>query len=136
MEGSKKGLFDSLGRHKYVMAALIALGAVLIAAGLISSKDGSSGDALTKYERSLEERVEQMCLCVEGIEKARVLVTVDADVGENASRYYAEQRAPAVRGVAAVVTGGADPAVRRTVTELIASSLGIPTSRVSVAEYK
>ena len=133
MSETPNGFLASLGRHKFIMAALLAVGAILLAVGLIGSRT-SSGDSRTQYERALEERVERLCLSVAGIDEASILVTVDG--GESSSRYYGEETTPAVRGVALVVTRGDDPDMRRIVPELVASSLGIPTSRVSVAPCK
>ena len=133
-EGSKSFL-ASLGKHKFIMAALLAVGAALIAVGLLG-RSTDVADERTEYERTLEERVERLCLSVSGIEEAKALVTVEGSFGENALRYPAANDAPSVRGVALVVTRGDDPAVARRVTELVASSLGIATSRVSVAPCK
>lgn len=135
MPETKKGFLASLGKHKYVMAALLAVGAVLIALGLFGTAS-SSDDALTRYERTLEERLEGLCLSVAGIDEAKALVTVEGSAGDGASLYNSPEQAPAVRGVALVVTRGDEPAVKQRITELVASSLGIPTSRVSVAPCK
>lgn len=135
MPETKKGFLASLGKHKFIMAALLLVGAALIAVGVLG-KDASTDDERTRYERALEERVEQLCLSVEGVEDARALITVDGALGESPSRYYSTSETPSVRGAAIVVTNGGDPKVVRRVTELVASSLGIPTSRVSVAPFK
>ena len=135
MPDRSQGFFASLGKHKLIMAALLAVGAVLLAVGLLGRSTDVS-DERTGYERTLEERVERLCLSVAGIDEAKALVTVEGAVGESASRYYGAEADPTVRGVALVVTRGDDPAVAKRLTELIASSLGIPTSRVSVAPCK
>ena len=128
----------SLGKHKFVIAALLAVGVLLIIVGGASSRSAdapSDGDVRDDYERALEERLTALCLRVEGIDEAAVLVTADGESADGA--YYSAQAAiPTVRGVAAVVTRGDDPAVRRTIVELISASLGIPTNRVSVAPCK
>ena len=134
MPDNQRGFFASLGKHRFVMAGLLAVGAVLIAVGVFGSQS-STGDERTEYERALEERVTRLCLSVSGIDEASALVTVDGDLGESASRYGGGD-VLTVRGAALVVTRGDDPDVRRTVTELVAASLGIPTSRVSVAACK
>ena len=129
----------SLGKHKLVMGAFLAVGVLLIIIGGASSLGGETqaGDARGDYERELEKRLTALCLSVEGIDEATVLVTADDELAGGASRYYSAQTAlPKVRGVAAVVTRGGDADVRRTLIELISASLGIPTSRVSVAPCK
>ena len=135
MPEKTQGFLASLGKHRFIMAALLAVGAALIAVGVLG-RSAHNADERTEYERTLEERVERLCLSVAGIDEANALVTVDGVPGEIASRYYAASDAPTVRGVALVVTRGDDPEVARRVTELVASSLGIATSRVSVAPCK
>ena len=135
MSDSKNGFFASLGKHRFIMAALVAVGAALIIVGVVTTHP-SDDDSRTEYERALEERVERLCLSVAGVDEANVLVTVDSAPNESATRYYTTETSPSVRGVALVVTRGDDPAIRQTLTELVASSLGIPTSRVSVAPCK
>ena len=135
MPETKNGLFASLGKHRFIMAALLAFGAALIAFALLGAGTPSD-DERTRYEKTLEDRLEKLCLSVAGVDEAKVLVTVDGSFGENTSRYFAANSQPTVRGAAVVVSRGDDPALRRTVTELVASSLGIPTSRVSVAPFR
>ncbi len=142
----KSSFLSTLGKHKFVMAALLAVGIVLIVAGSLGTKDSSVTETSERvdYESMLERRLEELCLSVEGINEAKILVTVDKTLstystsgGFGVSSYRAEDTTlPTVRGVAAVVTGGNNAAVKKTLTELIASSLGIPTSRVSIAPCK
>ena len=40
---------------------------------------------------------------------------------------------PRVRGAAVVCTGGDNPKVKKTVTELVSSALGIDTTKIAVA---
>lgn len=148
MENSKESFLAALGKHKFVMAGLLVIGVVLIIAGSIGSS--GSGDSRTTsseptdYESTLERRLEELCLSVAGIDRAKVFVTVDSGTGSSgatgvfgtSSYRTGEEVTPTVRGVAAVVTRGDDANVKKTLTELIASSLGIPTNRVSIAPCK
>lgn len=144
MENSKESFLTALGKHKFVMAGLLAIGILLIIAGSLGAKDDSSvqTNEPTDYESMLERRLEELCLSVAGINEAKILVTVDktsydASKSSVSSPYRADDNTlPTVRGVAAVVTNGDDASVKKTLTELIASSLGIPTNRVSVARCK
>ena len=132
-----RGFLASLGKHKLIMAAIAAVGVLLIVVGSVSSRGASSATTDTRgdYERALEERLTALCLSVEGIDEATVLVTADEAIAD--SRYYSASDASlTVRGVAAVVTRGDDAAVKRMLTELISASLGIPTNHVSVAPCK
>lgn len=144
MENSKESFLAALGRHKFVMAALLAVGIVLIVVGSLSTNDEGTTQTyeLSDYGSTLERRLEELCLRVEGINEATVLVTVDKEPsgtkkGSVTSPYRAEDNTlPAVRGVAAVVTNGDDASVKKTLTELISSALAIPTNRVSIAPCK
>lgn len=144
MEKSKESFLTALGKHKFVMAGLLIIGIVLIIAGSLGTKDNNTSESYepTDYESMLERRLEELCLSVVGINEAKILVTVDkaaysASNGSLTSSYRAEDNTlPTVRGVAAVVTDGDNASVKKTLTELIASSLGIPTSRVSIAPCK
>ena len=135
-----QSFFSSLGKHKFIMIALLAVGAALIIIASASSKGENSSQsdgARGEYERSLEARLTALCLSVEGIEEATVLVTADTSNDQSRAQYYSSPSAePTVRGVAAVVTNGDDPVIKKTLTELISASLGLPTNRVSVAPCK
>ena len=144
MENPKESFLTALGKHKFIMAGLLIIGIVLIIAGSLGTKDDQDIETYepTDYESMLERRLEELCLRVEGINEAKLLVTVDkaasgASKGSVTSSYRVEDNTlPSVRGVAAVVTNGDDASVKKTLTELIASSLGIPTNRVSIAPCK
>lgn len=143
MENSKESFFGALGRHRFVMAGLLIIGVVLIIAGSIGSgrNEPAKSDIPADYESRLERRLEELCMSVAGIDRVKILVTVEGTQGTSGSFGTSSYRTgcdtyPTVRGVAAVVTNGDDATVKKTLTELISSSLGIPSNRVSVAPFK
>lgn len=131
------------GRHRTLMLALLIAGVILAAVGIISDRTSDPSptetDPRSAYERDLESRVEDLCKSVYGIDSAKALVTLD----RSAEKITADSPVaasgeiyPTVRGVAVVVTGGDRADIRRDLTELISSSLGIPTNRIAVAPAK
>lgn len=107
----------------------------------------------------LERRIEELCLSLDGIDSAKALVTLDGGTeeiyasnsraktddrsGENSVEYPSSSDAlrlgekyPEIRGVAVVVSGGESAQVRKNVTELLSSSLGISSNRIAVGGGK
>lgn len=133
MVGEKSNsFFSALGKHKMLMAILLVAGAALIFAGtFIRSEENAEADVRTEYERALEARIESLCRDVAGVDEITVLVTADRLLSDRA-----DGDLPAVRGVAVAVSHGDDGEVKLRLTELIATSLGIPKNRVAVAPHK
>ena len=128
------------GRHRAVILVLAAVGAVLVAAGfLIRDAPTVPTDSASSYETSLEERIEDLCRSVDGIDTAKALITLERNDGSVYSASSAASSAVGdlpVRGVAVVVSGGDRPETQALLTELISSCLGIPTNRIAVAPAK
>jgi archaellin len=155
------------GKKNLIIAAAIAAGiALIIAGGVLSSKENSGGDdgksaiaGKLEYELQLERRIEELCLSLDGINSAKALVTLDGGTeeiyasnsraktddrsGENSVEYPSSSDAlrlgekyPEIRGVAVVVSGGESAQVRKNVTELLSSSLGISSNRIAVGGGK
>lgn len=98
------------------------------------------------YTENLEKRIADLCVRVDGVREAHVLLTLD---GGSERRYetgggtwlsssttqgeaLVQEVYPRIRGVAVVCTGGNDSEIRLKITELISAALGISTSRVYV----
>ena len=155
------------GKKNRIIAAAIAAGiALIIAVGVLSSKENSGVDdgksaiaGKLEYELQLERRIEELCLSLDGIDSAKALVTLDGGTeeiyasnsraktddrsGENSVEYPSSSDAlrlgekyPEIRGVAVVVSGGESAQVRKNVTELLSSSLGISSNRIAVGGGK
>ena len=73
------------GKKNRIIAAAIAAGiALIIAGGVLSSKENSGVDdgksaiaGKLEYELQLERRIEELCLSLDGIDSAKALVTLD-----------------------------------------------------------
>lgn len=146
-----------LDRSKISIIALASIGILLIALngifGKLSVEDSDEQRRYTDidfYTGYLEKRISDLCQSIDGITDATVFLTLDcsneyvysednaSDVlilsgnsGEQAVLLY--EIYPRVRGVAVVCTGGDLPRIRETVTELLAASLGLPSSKIKVA---
>lgn len=140
---------------KYFIPVVLAAAAII--AILSSHRNSSGGDAaralpaITSDE--LEQKIEDLCLSVEGIKSAKVLLTLDTseeyvlakdteksgdsvkitNVITDSGGVGLYAVAPKIRGVAVVCTGGDRASVKVTVTDLICAALGIDSSKVSVA---
>lgn len=142
---------------KWLIGALIAVGAVLLILGSLPGKKDSAspGDSaeLLAYAESLEERIAALCEEVEGVSDVSVLLTLDGStehvyaenstysggnyvvisVGGEERMVLVREIYSSVRGIAVVCRGGEDIAVRRTLTELLSCALGVPISKISIA---
>ena len=159
----KKTLFEkikSIVSKKYAIPIVIAAAAITLL--LISNGAGGKGAEVEQgvpysramLSRELEERIAELCESVAGVNRATVFLTLDtseeyvyAKDTENNGEYRRSEIvrvdtgggielcvvSPKVRGVAIVCTGGERASVRKTITELVASALGIDSSKISVA---
>lgn len=134
------------------------LGILLLLLGGIGEKSikEESTDALATrvaeleaYELHLEKQIKALCEAVEGVGDVDVMITLeggyaasyteDGDgksvlVGSGSSEKALFERisTPVVGGVGIVCRGGNSAAIRQTLTELVATTLGISANRVFV----
>lgn len=105
--------------------------------------------ALAEYGAELEKELEHFCEAAAGVSDVHVMVSFSdgfrrrflkdengkpVTVGSGSSARALEEGTvpPAVSGVGIVCGRGDDPEVQKTLTELISTSLGIPSNRVFV----
>ncbi len=145
---------------KYVVPLVCVLFALVF---LILSSFGESGKepptdkaevALGILSDELEDKIRNMCQRVEGVGNVYVMLTLNTsgeyvyatdtersstytksefvltDSGEGIELYVV---CPKVRGVAVVCDGGGKAVIKKTLTELISSALGISPSCISIA---
>ena len=145
---------DFIKTKYFIPSIAVILGLILII--LPTNKKSGQKDTdtpdISYYSEELEAKITDLLLDVEGIEKAKVVITLE-DTGkrvlaENTSSSSTEYVIinngdsdegikitdiyPEVRGVAVVCTNGNDSAVRKKITSLLSSALGIPTNRITV----
>ena len=152
-----------LERFKDKRNWMIVLGIAGVFFLLVGSYDFSDGKNDTpnsflyeKYESALEEKLEEFCSYIEGIENIKVFVSLEVSeetvYAQNSSISSAQSTyeyllfgsdealpiyeiMPKIRGVAIACDRGSDPYIQKLVTEVISSALGIPTNKIKVVGY-
>ena len=140
-------------RGKGFLLLLAALGVLLLlfggTGGGENTASATSSDLLAEaeeYRLSLEKELETLCTSVRGVGQIDILLTLDgssyAVYAKDASGEYTAvggecvllaRDLPAVRGVAVVCDGGADPAVRAELASLIGAALNIGSNRIYIS---
>lgn len=157
----KKAFFGYIKNKKslWIAAAALVIGVLMMVFG----ENGHGADGSSVYSEdisSLEARVKTLCERVGGVGNAAVMITLDTTgeqvyarnsrtfgAGDNAESHTeyvtasgglvpTESRLSRIRGIAVVCTGGNDPNVRFTLTELLCSLFDIPSSSVYIAYGK
>ncbi|MGN1408994.1 MAG: hypothetical protein ACI4XJ_02335 [Eubacteriales bacterium] len=151
----KKGFAGYFGSHKKEIFSilLLILGLALILLGSLDFGKGKNTevkyDDVSFYTEYLEDKIEEICRSIGGIDEVQVLLTLDCSseyvYGESASDYIIlkndsgedavllREIYPKVRGIAVVCTGGDLPRIRETITELLSAAMGISVSKIKVA---
>ena len=144
----KKGLL--------VIVMLSIFGVLLIVIGNIDKTTNTTDSKIDyeKYVDSVENKIKNFLLKIEGIEKAEVIVTLDnsteqiyaqnqessdfviIDSDKGQSPVYITEVYPTVRGIAIACSGGEQDAVKMKITKLIAAYLNISTNRIEIVGIK
>lgn len=143
------------GTKKWLIAAAIA-GILMVAASVFIPEGETEPESISYYSEVLEGKIKELLSNMDGIGEVSVMLTLDcssefvyaentdstedrkvADYvvisgkdGENTVQL--KEIYPRVRGVAVVCDGGDSTAVKAKITELLCSSLGIPSNRITV----
>lgn len=134
---SENGFFEFLKKKNGIWKAAIILlaGILLLLFGGLSDSGSTDGkaDELSLYGAELEARVEQLCSSLDGVGKARAMITFAS--GERT--VYEGSRAvgkkpPEVMSVTVLCEGAGNGEVVARLTEMLSSLLGIGTNRVKV----
>ncbi len=134
-------------KNKIIISSLVIIGIALI---LLSSFDFSKKEdnsQPTLYTEALEKKIEDFLKNVDGINEAKVILTLDT---ANESVYAQSSSGldyiltsdgkpisvteiyPTVRGVAIACTGGERDDIKIKVTELISAYLGVSSNRIKI----
>lgn len=114
--------------------------------------------SLDAYRQALEARIASICAQVAGAGEVRVIVSLEGgfeyvyatdekNAGSGSSRVYVTvgsgsgktlvfltEKAPTIRGIGIVCSGGGDPGVRKELTSLLCSVFGIGSNCVFITE--
>lgn len=144
-----------------ICAAAVGLVLLLYPSGEADSAEGDGYKAVTSYTERLEERIRKLCLSVDGVSKADVLVTLEcgseyvyadnvsstrSDGGSDYTSDYlivesedgtspvtVTEIYPRIRGVAVVCSGGDSVNIQKKLTELLSAALGIGTNKIKIS---
>lgn len=148
-----------LKKHKNILiiAALSLAGILLITLSSFNIRDSTESTNEIDYQSytlSLEKKIKDFLLSIEGIRRAEVIITLDTSnenvYAQNQSTYdfltintdngespvYITQIYPTVRGIAISCTNGGNMEVKMKITKLISAYLGISSSRIEIVPIK
>lgn len=136
-------------KNKIIISSLVIIGIFLILVGSFSTKKkDKSAFSFDDYTDSLEEKLEGFLKNVEGINKVRVIITLDTSYeeiyGKDGDDYITVNKepvtisslSPKIRGVAVACTNGDSIEVQRKITDIISAFLGIPTNRIKIVAIR
>lgn len=139
-------------KNYILIGLLVLIGASLILLGSVKTKEVKSDELkLSKeYIESLEKKIEDFLLTVEGIRRVNVIITLDTSsekvYAQNQSTLdiitinssggespvYVTEIYPTVRGIAISCTNGDNADMRIKLTKLISAYLGISSNRIEI----
>ena len=128
-----------------LIASLAVIGIILITVSSIFEKSSANDDKGADYEKyiaTLEKKIEDFLLNIDGISKADVIITLDTNkINESALDFSSDNDSdltsyPSVKGIAIACTNGDSDIVKMNVTRLISAYLGLPSSRIEIIGIK
>lgn len=134
------GVFAGFFRNKTGIVRVVlvlAVGALFLWLGLRGGgNDGTdTRDELTQYKESLESELSELCSDIRGVGKCRVFVSFSVGSRtEYRGSSVVSVAPPEVQAVNIVCEGADDDVVRYTLVNMISSTFGIGTNRITVAK--
>ena len=136
-------------KNKIIIISLVIIGVLLITLSSFSFNNKKSKEEFsqTTYTKELEKKIEDFLENVEGIRKAKVILTLECSnehvyakndtsldyiLSSNGELVEITEIYPVVRGVAIACTNGDDDIIKMKVTNLISSYLGISSNRIKI----
>ena len=161
---TKKKLSELIGKKQLlilIVCGVIGLILIVFPFDRDSSETENGKITVTSYTEKLENRVKDLCLAVDGVEKVEVLLTLESgsefiyadnikeereegkswsyasdylivNNGNGTSAVPVTEIYPKIRGVAVVCNGGGSATLQKKLTELLSAALGIPASRIKI----
>lgn len=137
---SVKDILTSVIKDKKKLAALIlgVFGIFLILLSLGGDGETQSDtESLEKYKRELEDELAELCESIDGAGRCRVSVTfASGEKLQYKGTSVISSEPPRVLGVSIVCEGGADPNIKRDISECMTSLFDIGSNRVCVLKMK
>ena len=145
-------------KKSYIFVAILAvLGILFLVIGSICTKESQETNYnidYKSYTSELEKKLENFLLSIDGINKAKVIITLENSseqvYAQNQTTYdfltitsengespvYITEIYPIVRGVAISCTNGGNDEVKMKINKLISAYLGISSNRIEIVEIK
>ena len=127
-------------RYKIIIAALFILGGLLILIGFIGNAADKNRTDTDKKIKKMEERLEEFILNVDGIYEVDVIITLETykekDVFYSFGSDDENLQYSRVNGVCVACTNGNSDIVKKEITDIVTSYLGIGTNKVKITGIK
>lgn len=131
-----------IGRGKWILLLVGALGVVLILFGSLGTKEEVAQEDTTlgaceSYRLAMQEEAEALCKQVRGVGRVHVSVTLEkGEVVTYTGSKVTSVTPPTVRGVAVVCDGGGSDTVRQELTALLTALFHIGANHVHISPMK
>lgn len=133
-----------------IVLAIIGVLLIIVGGKKQSANTGQENNADIKaYTKELEKKIEDFLLSIEGINKVKVIITLELtneqnEQYQNSSNYLSfksnneasKASLPTVRGIAIACTNGENDEVKIKITKLITAYLGISSNRIEIVGIK
>lgn len=137
IKGNKYLSYAAGHKKKVLLAAIVALGIIVILLSLGGGEDTASSESLSDYKKRLEGEIEELCSSVEGAGRCRVTVTFEEGESlEYRGTAVVGSAPPKVLGVTVVCEGGGSSEVRADISRAMVALFDIGTNRVCVLKMK
>lgn len=99
--------------------------------------DDTISYSVSDYRNQEEKRIKDMVESIEGVGKARVMLTMENSV----ERVYSDDTQikeiePSVRGVLVICDGASNPVIKETVLESVTKALNLSADKVCITKLK
>ena len=122
---------------KLLLIILVLVGLVLIFSSSYTPVNTETDS--DEYINQLEKKLEDFLLNVDGINKVKVIITLDSSMPDVENKgYYSktDTTLPYVRGVVIACTNGGSDYVKAELTDIVSKYLGIGANKVKITDIK
>lgn len=96
----------------------------------------SDSYSVSDYQSTQETRIKDMVESIQGVGKAKVMMTMENSVEQVYTDTKVKEIEPAVRGVLVICTGADNPETKETVLESVTKTLNISSDKVCITKLK
>lgn len=116
---------------------IVAIALIFCSTFFDGEDEAISPTTMDDYCESQEIRIKDMVESIEGVGKAKVMITME----NSTEQVYTDDTKikeiePKVRGVLIICTGASDPVIKETVLESVTKTLNITSDKVCITKLK